>query len=82
MSKTKRKLWLSIIVMTAIIAAGNCILGYLTYVIADYAINEAASKGEYVVCALAMSMPIFSVYLTILLLKEVKDDIWMVQRMR
>ena len=82
MSKTKKKLVMSIVTMIMIIVGGDIVLAYLTYVIAHYAITEATSNGEYVVCALSMSLPVFTVYLTALLVQEVRDDVYRLRWMK
>ena len=82
MSKTKKKLVVSIITMLLIIVVGDSVLAYLTYVIAHYAITEATTRGEWVVCALSMSLPILSVYLTALLVQDVRDDVYRLRWMK
>ena len=82
MSKTKKKLVMSIVTMIIIIVGGDIVLAYLTYVIAHYAITEAATRGEYVVCVLSLSLPMFAIYLNLLLLQEVQNDIYRARWMK
>lgn len=82
MSKNKKKLVMSIVTMLIILVGGDIVLAYLTYVIAHYAITEASSNGEYIVCVLSLCLPMFAIYLNLLLFQEVQNDIYRARWMR